>query len=142
MVIPSASRKPALPTTRRWLIGPLVIAAAVAWAALPAFAAAGLGLDHPAWSSPDVDPPAGPLAADDSSWWPPGHRYRWTGRTTGEPIERIDPWGPPLGGHAWTAGIATATGLTAWWLWRGGRPLAERLHIRRRPDFHRWELII
>lgn len=118
------------------LVAPLVMAAAIVWAMLPAFAAAGLALDHPAWSAPGIDPPAGPLTADEPSWWPPGHRYRWTGQTTGATIERVDPWGSPTAGHVWTAAVTGATGGLAWWLWRGAPPLR-----RRRPDLHRWERV-
>lgn len=124
----------------RWLIVPLLIAAALSWVAVPAFAAAGLALDHPAWAAPDIDPPAGPLTADEASWWPPGHRYQWAGQSSGRPIERIDPWGHPAAGHAWTASVAAATGFAAWSLWRGTAPLA-RIRQRRRPDVHRWERV-
>ncbi len=127
---------PARASTRRTLIAPLVAAAVLVWAALPAFAAAGLALDHPAWSAPDIDPPAGPLTADEPSWWPPGHRYRWTGQSTSASIERVDPWGSPTAGHVWTATVTAATGFAVWWLWRGARPV-----LPRRPDFHQWERI-
>lgn len=120
-------------SSRRLLIVPLVVAAVLVWAVVPAFAAAGLALDHPAWSAPDVDPPAGPLTADEPSLWPPGHRYRWTGQNSGEAIERVDPWGSPTAGHLWTAGVTAATGALAWWLWSGARPL-----LPRGPDLHRW----
>lgn len=111
--------------------------AVLVWAVLPTLAAAGLALDHPAWSAPGIDPPAGPLAADEPSWWPPGHRYRWTGQTSGASIERVDPWGSPAAGHVWTAAVATATGGLAWWLWRGD----ARPALPRRPDVRRSERI-
>ncbi len=120
--------------SRRLRFAPLVVTAGIVWATLPAFAAAGLALDHPAWSAPDTDPPAGPLTADQPSWWPPGHRYRWTGQSTGASIERVDPWGSPTAGHVWTAGVIAATGGLAWWLWRGAPPL-----LPHRPDVRRWE---
>lgn len=104
--------------TRRLFIAPLVVVAAIVWAAVPAFAAAGLALDHPAWAASGVDPPAGPVAVDEASWWPPGHRYRWTGQSSGEAIDRIDPWGSPAIGHIWTAAVAVATSGAAGWLWR------------------------
>lgn len=105
---------------RRLLVAPLVAVAAIVWAAVPALTAAGLALDHPAWSAPGIDPPAGPLTSDGPSWWPPGHRYGWTG-LSGEPVERIDPWGSPATGHAWTAGVAVATTLGTRWLWKAPR---------------------
>lgn len=96
--------------SRRVLIVPLVVVAALLWIAVPSFAAAGLALDHPAWSSPEVDPPSRPLAVDRQSWWPPGLRYVWTGQSTGSTIERVDPWGAPNLGHAWTAGMTAVAG--------------------------------
>lgn len=104
---------------RRLLIAPVIVAAALLWTALPTFAATMLALDHPAWADPGVDHPSGPVATDETSWWPPGRRYAWTGQSTGATIERIDPWNPVAVGHLWTAGVATATGVVARWLWRG-----------------------
>lgn len=122
---------------RRTLIVPLIVVAVLLWIALPSFAAAGLALDHPAWSSPDVDPPSGPLTVDGASWWPPGHRYVWTGQSTGSTIERVDPWGAPSVGHAWTAGVTAVAVFVGAWLWRGFRPF-PRLKLPDRTDYHRW----
>ena len=102
--------------SRRILMVPLVVVAGLLWTALPSFAATGLALDHPAWSSPEVDPPSGPLKVDETSWWPPGRRYVWTGQSTGRTIERVDPWGLAEVGHAWTAGVAAVAGFFGTWL--------------------------
>lgn len=92
-------------------------------AGVPAFAAAGLALDHPAWSGPDVDPPLGPVSVDETSWWPPGSRYEWMGQSTGRTIVKVDPWDSAATGHLWTGCVAAATGFLVFWLWWGSRPL-------------------
>jgi len=102
--------------------------AGLVWVEVPGFAAAGLALDHPAWSDPDVDSPAGAPAVDETSWWPPGRRYEWTGQRTGNTFEAIDPWNSTFIGHLWTAGVVAGTGLFVYWLWRGST-LAPRTRL-------------
>jgi hypothetical protein len=108
---------------RRLLVAPLLAVAFLLWAGVPNLIAAGAALDHPGWSGPDVDQPAGRPAIDERSWWPPGRRYEWIGPRSGATIERIDPWNPTVLGHVWTGALVAATLLLSWWSWTGCRPL-------------------
>lgn len=87
------------------------------WFGLPAFAAAGLALDHPAWSDPD-DPAIG-HAESSTSWFPPGTRYEWIGGTSSQRRVEVDPWGPSLVTPIlWTGLCAGAAGVAVRFLVR------------------------
>lgn len=79
---------------------------AAVWMVLPAFAAAGKALDHPAWSDPTSGHGGGPPISDTTSWWPPGRRYEWLGGNPSRVYQAVDPWSSPWQGHLWTAVIA------------------------------------
>ena len=107
---------------RRSLILPVVLGVGLVWVGVPSIVAAGLALDRPAWSHPEIDRPHGSVDVDEMFWWPPGRRYEWRGQNTGETIVRIDPWDPTAIGHVWTGVTLGGTGLLTLWIWTGRRP--------------------
>ncbi len=103
----------------------VVLVGVLLWIVIPAYVAAGMALDNPAWDNPDdpaLDPARGGPFVDRTSWWPPGRHYEWTGAITGTHRRAVDPWGNPVGGHVWTAAVALATGAAVVRVVRGRRP--------------------
>lgn len=87
----------------------ICVSATAVWLGLPMFAAAGLALDHPAWSDPDD--PAVARAESSMSWFPPGTRHEWDGAASGQRRVAVDPWGNSFGPILWTVLCVGAAGL-------------------------------